>query len=96
MITCAPAERFVAVNCPEPAVSVAEPREVCESKNVIVPVGVPDPLVAVTLELNVTPLPTVICVAEAESEMLVFVFAGGSTVTEIVPEVEGEKLASPE
>jgi hypothetical protein len=93
---CVPVERFVAVNCPEPALSVAEPRDICESRNVMVPVGVPDPPAGETFELKVTRLPAVICVAEADSEMLVFVFAGGNTVMEIVAEVEGEKFASPE
>jgi len=96
VITCVPVERFVAVNCPEPVLSVAEPMGVCELRNVIVPVGIPDPLDGVTFEVNVTLLPLVICVEETESDVLVFVFAGGNTVTEIVAEVEGEKFESPE
>ena len=40
--------------------------------------------------------PEVICVAEAESEVDVLIFAGVETVTEIAAEVEVAKVESPE
>lgn len=96
VMECAPTERFAAVNCAEPALRVAGPSEDCESRNETVPVGAAEPLAGATLALSVTLVPDVICVAEAESNVLVVTLPGTETTTAITDEVEAVKLVSPE
>jgi len=82
--------------CADPTLNVADPTDVCPSRNDIDPDGVPVPLAAATFAVSVTLLPAVICVADNDKAVLVLTFAGAETVTGTAAEVDGEKLESPE
>jgi hypothetical protein len=97
-----PVESVAVLNCADPPVdvddlpvNVADPTTVCESRNVMLPVGVTVPAAAATFAVNVTPLPAVICVADRDKDVLVLIFAGGETVTATTAELEAEKFGSP-
>lgn len=91
-----PAARLLVLNCADPTASATEPICDCPSRNMTVPVAVPDPDCGITFAANVTLLPAVICVAEAEIEVFVVIFAGAETVSEIVAEADAAKVESPE
>jgi hypothetical protein len=91
-----PAASVVVVNCAEPAASIALPICAPPSRNMTVPVGVPEPDAGAMCALNVTPAPVVICDAEAESDVVVAIFAGAETTMVTVAESEAAKFASPE
>ena len=91
-----PAARFAVANCAEPAASAPDPICVCPSRNDTFPVGVPAPDCGVTRAVNVTLAPALICVAEAEREVVVLIFAGAETVIEIADDTDAAKFVSPE
>src|ERR1700735_93330 len=91
----APTERFALLNDADPAASIAEPICVEPSRNATVPVGVPFPDCGATPAVNVTFCPLVNCVADAESEVAVAVFAAAATVKGTAADVDAEKLALP-
>lgn len=93
---CGPTVKFATLTCAEPLLNVAEATVVPESRNEIVPEGVPVPLVAATCAVNVTALPAVICAVDVESEVFVFTFAEAETVIAITADVDAAKFASPE
>src|SRR5271163_2398376 len=93
---CVPVESVAVLNCADPPVNVADPTTVCESRNVMLPVGATVPAAGATFAVNVTLLPAVICVADRDKDVLVLIFAGPETVTATAAELEGEKFASPE
>ncbi len=66
------------------------------SKNVIVPVGVPEPEAGETFAVKLTFAPMAICAADALSAVVVEILDGAATVTEMMLEVEAAKSASPE
>src|SRR5277367_3266461 len=80
---------------PDPPLSVAIPSDVAPSKNVTLPVGVPEPEVGVTTAPNITLCPPVACSAEAESAVVVLLLAAVTIVTDAAPDVEPLKLVSP-
>jgi len=74
---------------------VAVPSCVVPSKKVTAPVGEFDPETGATVAVSVTACPEVISVAEAESVVVVLVFAGATMVTVAAAEVDVLKLESP-
>ena len=96
MIECVPAVSEVVVNCAAPTVSVTMPICAPLSRNEMVPVGVPEPDAGATRAEKVTPAPAVICGAEAESEVVVPIFAAAITTMVTVAESDDAKFASPE
>ena len=96
MTECDPAASDVVVNCAVPAASVALPICAPPSRNNTVPLGVPEPDAGATRAENVAPAPAVICEAEAETEVLVFILGGADTVTVTAIEDDAAKFASPE
>ena len=95
-MVCVPAAKFIVENCAEPAPKAAEPICDCASRNETVPVGVPEPDCGATLAVNVMFESEVIWVAEADSEVVVLIFAGAETVSEIAADVEVAKVELPE
>jgi hypothetical protein len=95
-MVCVPAAKFIVENCAEPAPKATEPICDCASRNETVPVGVPEPDCGATLAVNVMFEPEVFWVAEADSEVVVLIFAGAETVSEIAADVEVAKVESPE
>jgi hypothetical protein len=65
-----PAASVAIVNVAAPFASAEVPNDVAPSSNVTFPAGA-DPAAAVTVTLNVTLCPTVICVADADSVVVV-------------------------
>src|ERR1700734_1484584 len=69
---CVPTARAVVLNVAvPPAFNEAFPRLVVPSKNLMEPVGTPLPDCRSTLATNDTLLPVVICIAEADSAVVV-------------------------
>jgi hypothetical protein len=95
VIVCIPIESVLLLTDPDPPLSVAIPSDAAPSKNVIVPVGVPEPAVGVTTALNTTLCPLVTCIAEAESAVVVLVFAATTIVTGATPDVDSLKFVFP-
>ena len=87
----APSEEVVKVACLE-ALSVPVPSVVAPSLKVTVPVGVPDPLVGVTVAVKVTACPTVLGFGDEDSAVVV---AAWPTVCVSAGEVLPVKLPSP-
>src|SRR5277367_1861022 len=93
---CVPVESVAVLNCADLPVNVAGPMTICESRNVMLPVGATVPAADATFAVNVTLLPAVICVADRDKDVLVLTFAGAETVTATIAELEAEKFESPE
>lgn len=91
-----PPAKLVLLNEANPPLNIADPICVERSRNEIEPVGTPLPDWAVTPALKVTLCPLVTCVADAESEVAVPIFAGAVITTEIAFDVEAAKFGSPE
>src|SRR5208282_2589894 len=94
-IVCAPTASPLVLSDPDPPLSVAMPIVVCPSKNVTLPVGVPEPEADVTTALNVTLCPLVTCIAEAETAVVVLVFVAATIVIDATPDVDPLKFVSP-
>jgi hypothetical protein len=75
--------------------NVAVPSCVVPSKKVTAPVGKLDPEAGATVAVSVTACPEVTCVGEAESAVVLLVFAGATMVTVAAAEVDVLKLESP-
>jgi hypothetical protein len=84
------------LNDAAPATSVGI--ESCDwpSRIVTLPVGVPVPVFGATAIFRVTIWPVVSWVADGETDVVVAVFVGAATVTDIADEVDVAKFASPE
>jgi hypothetical protein len=96
VMECEPAARVLVLYDAAPPTSAGMASCVGPSRTVTVPVGVPVPEFRATEIFKVSICPVVSCVADAETDVVVAIFAAAETVTSTAGEVDPEKFASPE
>jgi len=96
LIEWLPAASVLVLKDTAPADSAGAPICVVPSRIVTLPVGAPEPLCGATEMLSVSVWPTVSCVADALTDVVVVIFAGRETTTVATDDMDPAKLESPE